>query len=738
MSGHARRARSPRGGMIRRAVRAPAPHPADGRSEWDNDSIVMARSGDLSRQGAVGAQVRPSSAWAGRILTLLTTAAAFGAASGMLGCVAGLLRHLRALPLWVLAAACIFGIAAILAGCRLSMVSVRRVRDLWFVALLAAFWVGTRLAVAAAFPRYSLINDDKLMHDFVATLAREGLTHATLARLSSWYDYYLYLYRAFPLYYPLRVLFGAADLEAVHVVNAILGAGTLAFTFLIARRLVGSAYARVAAWLLAVCPYHVLDVLSYTPQIPGTFFLVVGVWLMLGGLRKRQSPWLDALWRGLALGCFLILVGIQRNGQDVLLLAIGAVVVALSALTKAGRAGLASMVATGVLAAAVWFPVKSQFDAWVRANDVSRIRSPILGYVTRGWNLVSLGEYLGRYEQLDVAAAPQSKGRLLLSALATEAARKPVIMFGVVPVVKASKFFALGFGGTAEEGLAESGYRTAALVATAFRLTYAPVVVLMCMAGFIAALNRWRLAWRLCLPTASIVLAAAAIVLFWEAQPRYSHCIHFALVTVAAVGFGSLREEGRSALWLHGGAGKRVALSAAAGLVLWFAVAGAAYGVSRQARSYLYADVSAAVVEVGGQRAPARPLDRWTGAWEQVVTLSQGTRLPATLRIGWPSAVDTKGYSGLGMSLWTPEPADGTWASCQVLAPSARGGLERYSLRELTVMKRGLWPAQTFGGGGQAVEIALLPPQGQAEFMLSQPVKLAFGYVLAEKASGGR
>jgi len=671
-------------------------------------------------------------------VTLLTTAAAFGVASGMLGCFAGLLRHFRELPLWVLAAACIFGMVGILVGCWLSMVSVRWVRDLWFVALLAAFWVGTRLAVAAVFPRYALINDDKLMHDFVATLAREGPTHATLARLSSGYDYYLYLYRAFPLYYPLRVFFGAADLVAVHVVNAILGAGTLVFTFLIARRLVGSAYARVAAWLLAICPYHVLDVLSYTPQIPGTFFLVVGIWFILGGLRKHPSPWRDALWRGLALGCLLILVGIQRNGQDEFLLALGAVVVALSALTKARRAGLAAMVATGVLAAAVWFPAKSHFDAWVRGNDVTRIRSPILGYVTRGWNLVSLGEYLGRYEQLDVAGAPQSKDRLLLSVLATEAARKPLIMFGVVPVVKASKFFALGFGATAEEGLDESGYRTAALLAMAFRLTYAPVVLLMCIAGFMAALNRWPLAWRLCLPTASIVLAAAAIVLLWEAQPRYSHCIHFALVTVAAVGFGSLREKGRSAFWLYGGAGRRVALSAATGLVVWLAVAGTVYGVSRQAWSYLYADVSAAVVEAGKQPAPARPLDKWTGAWEQVVTLSQGTRLPATLRIGWPSALEAKGYSGLGISLWTPEPVEGAWASWRVLIPSARGGQQEYTLRELAVMKRGIWPAQTRGGAGQAVEIALLPPEGQAEFVLPQPARLAFGYVLAEKASGGR
>ncbi len=693
----------------------------------------MVQTRDLSGGGAFKA-----SAWAGRIVTLFTTAAAFGAASGMLGCLAGLLRHLRELPLWVLGAACVLGIVAILAGCWLSMVSVRRMRDLWFVALLAAFWVGTRLAVAAAFPRYALIGDDRLMHDFVAILAREGLTHDTLARLSSWYDYPNFLHRAFPLFYPLRVLFGTADLAAVHVLNAILGAGTLVFAFLIARRLVGSAYARAAAWLLAVCPYHVLDVLSYTPQIPGTLFFIVGVWLVLGGSRKRQASWHDALWRGVALGCFLILAGIQRGGLDLLLLAIGVVVVALSALTKARRAGLASMVATGVLAAAVWFPVKSQFDAWVRANDVSRIFSPTLIYLTTGWNLVSLGEYLGRYEQLDVAAAPLGKDRLMLSVLATQAARKPLITFGVVPVVKASKFFALGFGATPEPGLAESGYRTAALLATAFRLVYAPVVVLMCIAGFIAALNRWRLAWRLFLPTASIVLAAAAIVLLWQAQPRYSHCIHFALVTVAAVGFGSLREKGRSALWLHGGAGKRVALSAATGLVLWLAVASTAYAVSRQARSYLFADLRAAGAEVGGRRAPAMPLDRWTGAWEQVATLDQGTRLPATLRIGWPSAVDAKGYSGLGMSLWTPEPAEGTWASCQVLVPSARGGQRRYTLRELRVMKRGLWPAQTFGGAGQAVEIALLAPEGQPEFVLPRPVRLAFGYVLAEKESGGR
>ncbi len=698
----------------------------------------MMQTGNLSRSGVVTARARWPSVWAGGIVTLLTSAAALGVASGMLGWLGGLLRHFREPPVWVWAVACIFGTVAVVAGCWLSWVSVRRVRDLWFVALLAAFWVGTRLAVAAAFPRYALTGDDRSMHDFVATLAREGLTHDTLARLSSWYDYYLYLYRAFPLYYPLRVLFGASDLAAVHVVNAILGAGTLVFGFLIARRVAGSPSARVAAWLLAICPYHVIDVLSYTPQIPGVFFLVVGVWLVLGGMRKHPSPWWDALWRGGALGCLLILVGIQRNGQDLFLLGIAAAAVALSSLTTARRTGPASMVATVVLAAAVWFPVKSQFDAWVRANDVTRIRSPFLGYMTRGWNLVSMGEYLGRYEQLDVAAAAQSKDRLMLSVLATEAARKPLIMFGVVPVVKASKFFALGFGAIPEPGLAASGYRTAALLAQAFRLTYAPVVILLCMTGFVAALNRWRLAWRLRLLTASVVLAAGAVVLLWEAQPRYSHCVHFALVTVAAVGFGSLRESGRRAFCLQGAAGKRTLAAVAAGFGLWLAVAGVAYGVARQARSYLYADLRTAAVEVGGGGAPVASLDRWTGAWEQVATLPQGIRLPATLRIGWPWPVSAEGYSGLGLSLWTPEPAGGTSASCRVSMPPAHGGPQRYSLRELAVMKRGLWPIGEFGPAGQLVEIALLPPEGQAEFALPQPVKLAFGYVLAEKASEGR
>ncbi len=687
----------------------------------------------MSHLRAPAAPARLSTALVARAVTFLTAAAALGVAAGMLGALMGLARAFRSVPLGLLAIGGIASAAVIVGGCWLSTASVRRIRDLWFMVLLSAFWVVTRLALVAALPRYAPYDDEAYLHRFVSMLAAGRLSAETLAGLSSWSDYCIFVPRSFPFFYPLRLLFGDSDLAAVYVLNALLGAATLVFVFLIARRLSGSANARVAAWLLALSPLHVLDVLSYSPQVPGTFFFVVGIWLVLGAFEKRRLPWQDALWRGPALGLLMILGGIQRGMVDLLLLAIAAVLALTATFTKARRPGLARMVVTGALAIVVWFPVKSGFDAWVASHDVGKSRTHLLIYQTMGWNVSSLGGYLGRYEQLDLATAPQGKTRVMLSVLATEIAREPLVTLGVVPVAKAPQFFTLGYGGVSEQGMALSGYPAAAALARVARLAYAPIVLLMCIAGMAAAVKRWHLAWRLWLPILSTVLTGCAIVFFWVAQARYAHSIYFALLIFAAVGFANLRAEGLRALRLDAGAVKRVVAAGTVWLILWGAFAGLAYAAARAARSYQFADLRAAVVELAGQRAQVTRLDRWTGAWERVITLQAGTKLPATMRIGWPSGPELDGYPGLRLSLWTPEPVDAAAAFARVLVPCTRAGGSTYTLKELMTMKRGRWPIEPTGSAGRSVEVTLLPPDGQAELVLQRPLKLAFGYVLAEK-----
>jgi hypothetical protein len=509
--------------------------------------------------------------------------------------------------------------------------------------------------------------------------------------------------------------------------NAAFGAGTLVFTFLIGRRLIGSGYARAAAWLLTLFPYNIFEVLSYTPQIPGTCFFVAGIWFCLT-IAGKQLSWPAAIRNGAVLGCLMLLAGTQRGGIDLLLLLLLAAMLGLSWLKRSGpRLSIGTFTAVAV-AVIIWWPAKSAVGTWIESHDVQHRRSHVLGFITRGWNLVSFGEYFDRYEQLDMASAPPDKQRVLLSVLATQVVGQPALTLFVVPVAKAGKFFAAGYAPLAEEALAQGGYGGAAQLAKALKVAYAPWLLLLCMAGLIGALNRPWLAWRLTPLVLVIVMAGGAIVLLWEASPRYSQCIHFALVTIAALGFGTLRRGLRSVrtgshVW------KRIAVGAAAGGLLWIACGATVYAVARNAKSYLFRDVREMSVEIGGQRPHLSPLDRWTNAWEGAVMIDR-TALPSTLRIDWPAVRND--YSQVSMSIWLPDAPGESCRSYRIAIPGRDGTVRTHTFCELAHMTRGFWHTVSGTSGRRSIEIVLLAPGNKGWHQPVEPARLAIGYVLAE------
>ena len=675
-----------------------------------------------TRPARTGASVSSAfhSSWLSLFLFLMATWVTLGLLLGSLASSARALSIAKQFNLITLASGGLW-LVIVLAGCFWCTRSDRALSDRNFVLLIAGLWVASRCVIILSFPNYVLTGDEDSLHRFVVNMATGGLSAASLGRLNS-YDFPIWLTRGLPIYYPLRLLFGEHDLGAVRLVNAVCGAGTAVFTFLIARRITNSATARVSAWLLLVFPYHVFGVLDYVPEIPGTLFFVAGIWMVqrqLDGGKAVGKP----VAQGLLLGVLLALMGIVRNGLDTLLAVITVVLALYSINSLRKRRTVSHAGVVLVCALLIWLPARYAVGQWVASRDLHPLRSQVLGFLTRGSNPVSMGEYLARYEQLDAATPKPEKSRVLLSVVATEAVREPVVTLVAVPLAKTVKVFLAGYSAAFETGLKLGGYERAALLTMGARATFAVVLLWTAVVGILPATYRFSRALRYRVVIVAIAASSAALVLLWEASPRYSHAVHFGFVVLAAAGFVRLQDQRLGALKITRGAifqnGKSVAVLA----VLAIIVAGCIYAAARVSRSHQFVNVQDSVVALDGGPIAHSPLHPRTRYWEQQLDVPSGHQLPSTLTI---SASNSPGP--VEVSLWAPDDLTISCSECRVGVKSSDGGSSTYSMQQLSTMKRTTTPVDQKG----SFTIALLPPPGTQQQVLEKPLHLAFGYVLSE------
>ena len=661
------------------------------------------------------------------LISLTPVLLLFGLVLGFLATSATAYELLR-MPGWAFFAAIGYALFCWL-GARQIKFHCDRVSDVVFISALAGLCVVSRLAVATAFPKFVLIGDDLYLRRFVLAVVHGGLTRANLGTLSASYDYPVWLSRSLPLYYWLEKLFSSAGLSALHIANALLDAVTVAATFAIARQLVGSTSARVASWFVAIMPYRIFDVLSYTPQIPGTALFLLGILLLMRTLKSNVITRAQAVTWGVALGFLLVLMRMQRGGIDSLLLALA--VVSIPAYAPSRRT-LQLAFGTLLIAALVSLPTSKSFERWVESNDQYHLRSHSLGFLSRGWNPVTLGEYFLRYELLDKASSPQEKRRVLFATLATEIVREPVVTLIVVPVAKATKFFAIGYSSVTETGLAAGGYESAAAWAKAMRLGYAPILLLFCVVGAMAAIRHETVARRLALPIFTTLLAAGAIVSIWEASPRYSHCIHFALVTIAAVGFTEFSDTIRGVTSIERKMiGRRAVATVVVAALAWIVIAVSAYFVARGASSYTFANLGQATSNINGDQTAAIAITPRTASWERAIAIPAETKLPAKIQLGWPITATAINPANVRLSVWLPDIPTGYWSRCRIVIPSSSGEPDEYEFRGIVPMKRGTWSVQSNDKEAK-IEILIQPPNEKVVQMAPQPLSLDVGYVLPD------
>jgi hypothetical protein len=584
-------------------------------------------------------------------------------------------------------------------------------------------WIASRAVVILAFPNYTPVGDELYFRRVVLALADRGLTASNLNRLSASYDYPVWVSRALPLYLPARVLFGASDLAAIRAIQTFLGAGTLVFTFLIAKRLAGSCCARIAAWLLTMFPCHLLGVLSYDPQIPGTFLFLAGVYLAVVATRRGNGT-RGATYAGMgaAFGACLFLAGVQRGGIDFLLFAVALAAAALYRFASAKGRPVRAVGAFFAIAAVVWIPSRYATDRWIAANDVYHLRSHTLGFMTRGWNLVTLGEYLQRYEALDIASPAADKKRVLAAVLVTEFARQPLAL-GIVPAAKIAKFFLLGYAAPAQTGLLTGGYPKSAQVAKACTAAFAPLVLMLAGAGLLRALRGGRLRSRLLIPVLLLTGSVAAITILWETSPRYAHPVHFALAILAAIGALELRK--RPTPWAAiRDTGRKLAVAASMLGAAWLLLCCVVFAAASHAGSVTFADLRTCRAEMDGAVMRIEALHPWTRAWEGMIEIPGETPLPAEVRLSVPAPERYKN-GRMAISLWLPDQPGGPCPSCRVVV---RGAAEAPYVRDLARMKRFYAAAGPGNGKNRVIEIGI----EARERRTPAPIRLALGYILPD------
>jgi 4-amino-4-deoxy-L-arabinose transferase-like glycosyltransferase len=580
-------------------------------------------------------------------------------------------------------------------------------------------WLITRGTIVFACLQWPLVGDEDYLHRFVGSLVTEGFTAENLAKLSTWYDYPVWVSRAFPIYLPLRILFGDKDIIAVRIANVLMGAATLLFLYLLAKHLVGARYARCAAFLYLLFPYHFFDAVSFTPQIPGTLLVTVINWLILRNIGRDLRPRRVFLIGG-AIGALLFAVRIQRGGFDLLILAGYPILLVLYAIgRKRTLKSLLPSVGTLGVAFLVWAPSAYRFDSWVAAHDVYHLRSHALGFMVRGSNPVSLGEYLPRYERLDAVSTPEEKSRVLWSVLATESAREPGMTLGVLPLIKAVKLFMVGHASAAVSTSNQLGYSRLSNILRSCADIYAPFLLILCLCGLTVALVHPFLAGRVILVCWFTLSAALAIIFFGESDLIYSHGFQPELVIIAALGAGLFRKRRLHTILTN--ARKvlpQLAIVVTGVGIVWICGAAGIYWVAVHAEAHLFRDTRGLEASINGVPVPVRPLNRWTQSWEQSISVPAGTTLPANIRLQWSGPPST---SPVRMSIWTDGGAvDSTWG----LVVPDRGRVSTYSDAELVNMKRGEW-AVIDSTPGMAIEILLV---ARSTPILSQSLAVNVGY----------
>ncbi len=411
--------------------------------------------------------------------------------------------------------------------------------DLRFLLAISGAVLAVRLLLWWAVPAYAQAGDCQFMLDAIRMLAREGCGDEVMTRLAGiYYDDYLWVGRSFPFLLPLARWLPGHEVETARILN--LGWSLLhnALVYALARRVLDRKAARVAFAMVSVIPLHTWMTLDYTHQYFGAFLVLAGVVLLARPLGGVLPSWRASAAAGAVFG--LVLLGLHvQSGIDkfMLLAAVGAFVLCVLAHgLKDPR--VARMAAMLLVAAAVFVPVSSRFTDWLMQYRPLRMSSHPISFTARGWNLVTMGEYYGGYEQIDRVTPWPHKTEAMKSLILSQMAHEPARTLIELPVIKVAKYFLIGYATALEQQLAAAAPPDLSRSFKATRLLFAPLLLGCVLLGLWRRFGDPERARTDRLFTAAVPLLFCAVyVLAGETSPRYSFHVHGLLALLAAGAF---------------------------------------------------------------------------------------------------------------------------------------------------------------------------------------------------------
>jgi hypothetical protein len=380
---------------------------------------------------------------------------------------------------------------------------------------------------------------------FLDRLATGGWRVENLRTLTDNYDYGAWTTRAWPLYFPLRLLSGPDAFGwAVQTLQAFVGAACVPLAWRIVRLLCGERAARWTAAALVAMPGFAMQAVGLNHQVLGACEYLAATCLLAEWMFGDGTAWKKV---SLTVGmCVLAATACFEGSAWTLFLLSAMVLLSLECIRPDGRRLLAAVALGAMVLFPVWIGRTVAGKVLVPAAEANpeSINGGSLAFMARGWDFEWGGEYSDAIQTVDVLTPRVDKERFFTAYLAGQCAYNgPALVSKLFPA-KLAKFLLAGYASLAEEVLWANGAERTARVARGMRvgwfvLLYAPLM-LWGLWRLVRLVEDVRTAW-LVLPVA---LFGVAVMFAGETSPRYSMPVQALLLAAGACGFtGEDRKE---------------------------------------------------------------------------------------------------------------------------------------------------------------------------------------------------
>ncbi|NCC62354.1 MAG: hypothetical protein EOM12_15755, partial [Verrucomicrobiae bacterium] len=302
--------------------------------------------------------------------------------------------------------------------------------------------------------------------------------------------------------------------------------------------------ARIGIVLFACLPFNLWIVIDYYHHIHGTFYFVAALWLLAIILRAPRRTIMVFL-ASLFLGIVFICMGLQ-GGIDLMFFGIMCCLSGFNLLkTPAWRRGMRIVLFLFIIPLGMAVPITNYAKATLATFDEYKLDSGLKGFMARGWDIETGGEYSGRLEQIDRETPVDMKKSVLRAFVLSQIYYHPVESLIKLPFLKVAKFYLLGAASGIRESLYASGWPVRAHLFEGMRVGYTfPLLACATLGCCLLWNGRFGRTLEMLLLVVP-VLTCFVFTFLGETSPRYSIYVHFSVMGLAGYGLSWFLQKER-------------------------------------------------------------------------------------------------------------------------------------------------------------------------------------------------